>query len=116
MLLGGLVLGVLALVVPSRPIAWTTEFVLTIAYILLLATVIGWMLWLYILKHLSAGVASLGMMAVPVLGVLFSRMQFGERPNSSEIAGMITIAAALVLLSWLGLRARVDNINEIAPD
>jgi drug/metabolite transporter (DMT)-like permease len=108
MLVGGIVLGVLAWLVPSRPIQWTLPFLLTIGYILLLATVFGWVLWLYILKHLSASVASLGMMAVPVLGVLLSRVQFGEQPNAAEIAGMLTIAAALALLSWLGLRSTKD--------
>lgn len=114
MLIGGIVLGVLALLVPSRPIQWTASFLLTIAYILLLATVFGWVLWLYILKHLSAGVASLGMMAVPVLSVLFSRVHFGEQPNAAEIAGMLVITAALALLSWLlttrdGQKSRIED-------
>jgi drug/metabolite transporter (DMT)-like permease len=109
MLVGGIVLGVLAWLVPSRPVQWTPMLLFTIAYILLLATVVGWVLWLYILKHLSAGVASLGMMAVPVLGVLFSRVHFGEQPNTSEIAGMLVIAAGLAVLSWLALRPQRQN-------
>jgi drug/metabolite transporter (DMT)-like permease len=116
MLIGGIVLGVLAWLVPSRPIQWTNEFLLTIAYILLLASVGGWTLWLYILKHLSAGVASLGMMAVPVLGVLFSRVHFGEQPNASEITGMLVIAAALALLSWLGLRSQREAVSEMMQE
>jgi drug/metabolite transporter (DMT)-like permease len=116
MLVGGIVLGVLAWLVPSRPVQWTNEFLLTVAYILFLAAVGGWMLWLYILKHLSAGVASLGLMAVPVLGVLFSRVHFGERPNASEIAGMLVIAAALALLSWLGLRSQREKGSELGQE
>ena len=116
MLVGGIVLGVLAWLVPSRPIEWTNEFLLAVGYIMFLASVCGWMLWLYILKHLSAGVASLGMMSVPVLGVLFSRVHLGERPNASEIAGMLVIAAALALLSWLGLRSQREEVSEMGQE
>jgi drug/metabolite transporter (DMT)-like permease len=69
-----------------------------------IATALGWLLWLFILKQLSAGVAGLGMMAVPALGILFSHLHYGENFNRVEIAGMLLLAASLALLSWLNLR------------
>jgi drug/metabolite transporter (DMT)-like permease len=56
MLLGGII--VIALLVPSRPIVWTGYFAWVLLYGIVLGSVVGWLLWLYILKHLSAGVAS----------------------------------------------------------
>lgn len=55
---------------------------------------------------MSAGVAGLGMMAVPALGVLFSRLHYGESFERIEIAGMLLLGASLVLLSWLNMRAQ----------
>jgi drug/metabolite transporter (DMT)-like permease len=104
MLLGGIVGIGIALLVPSRPVAWTGYFVLVLLYGIVLGSVAGWLLWLYILKHLPAGVASLGMMAVPALGVLLSKVNYGENPGAIEITGMLLIGASLALLSWLALR------------
>ena len=104
LLLGGIVCSVIAVAVPDKPIIWNAYFVLLIAASGIVATAFGWLLWLMILKHLSAGVAGLGMMAVPALGVLFSRLQYGETFDPVEIAGMLLLAASLVLLSWLNLR------------
>jgi hypothetical protein len=39
-----------------------------------------------------------------VVAVLSSAVQLGERPPPLELAGMASIAAALALLAWLGLR------------
>jgi drug/metabolite transporter (DMT)-like permease len=49
-------------------------------------------------------VAGLGMMAVPALGILFSRLHYGETFDPVEITGMLLLGASLVLLSWLNLR------------
>jgi drug/metabolite transporter (DMT)-like permease len=116
MLLGGIVGIGIALLVPSRAIVWTGYFTLVLLYGIVLGSVAGWLLWLYILKHLSAGVASLGMMAVPALSVLLSKLQYGENPAGTEIAGMLTIVASLALLSWLTLRGEPGIAPEIAHD
>jgi drug/metabolite transporter (DMT)-like permease len=104
LLLGGLVCCAIALAVPAKPVVWNGYFVLLIAASGIVATAFGWLLWLMILKHLSAGVAGLGMMAVPALGILFSRLHYGETFDPVEVAGMLLLGASLVLLSWLNLR------------
>ena len=106
MLLGGMAGIVIALLVPSRPVVWTGYFVLVLIYGIVLGSVAGWLLWLYILKHLPAGIASINMMAVPALGVLLSKLKYGEEPGGIEIAGMLLIASSLALLSWLTFRGR----------
>lgn len=105
MLMGGVVLTVIALSIPTRTIEWTLYFWLMLLYCTLAGSVAGWLLWLFILRRLPAGIAGLSIMAVPALGVLFARLQLGERPSAAEAAGMVLIGASLALLSWHALRA-----------
>jgi drug/metabolite transporter (DMT)-like permease len=112
MVFGGIAAVAVAWLVPSRPIEWTGYFLLVLAYGVVLGSVAGSLLWLYILKHLPAGIASLSMMAVPALGVLLSKLQYDEQPGRAELAGMLLIGVSLALLSWLTLRGQ----KSIAPD
>lgn len=105
MLMGAIILAVIAFTIPSRPVEWTPYFWTMLLYCTLGGTVAGWLLWLFILQRLPAGIAGLSIMAVPALGVLFSRLQLGERPGMAEAAGMVLIGASLALLSWPSLRA-----------
>jgi len=106
MLMGGVVLTVIALSVPTRPIQWTPYFWLMFVYCTLAGSIAGWLLWLFILRRLPAGIAGLSIMAVPALGVLFAHLQLGERPAAAEATGMLLIGASLALLSWHALRER----------
>ncbi len=102
MLFGTVPLVVIALVVPSPPIEWSGHFIFSLAYAGFLATVVGWLLWLYVLNHLPAGTASINALAIPIIAVLGAWMVLGERPSPHELAGMLTIAGALVLVSLRG--------------
>ena len=116
MLLGSIVCCVVAWLVPSHPVQWNGYFVVLLVYGTLLGTVAGWMLWLYILKHLPAGVASLSLMAVPALGILFSKLQYDEQPDGIEIAGILLIGASLGLLSWITMRGQRNIAAEVAQE
>lgn len=94
------------------PIQWSWQFALAIAYVAILATGLAWLLFYYALRRMSAGMAGLGTLATPVIGVVAAWIQLGERPSASEAFGMMLIAAALALLS-LGAR-RPDTINSSA--
>jgi drug/metabolite transporter (DMT)-like permease len=89
---------------PHGGIDWNGEFVLALAFSTILATAIGWWLWTYVLARTPAGIAGLNSLGIPVVAVLSSAVQLGERPPPLELAGMASIAAALALLAWLGLR------------
>lgn len=105
MLFGAIVLAAVAWLVPSRPIDPTPYFFGALAYNAILATALAWLLWLFVLDRLPAGVAGLSSLAVPAVGVLSAWVELGERPSLAEGCGMALIAAALALLSWLVLRA-----------
>ena len=101
---GFLVLALLALIHPHDPIRWNAEFVWTLLFSAILATAMGWWLWTYVLAHTPAGIAGLNALGIPVIAVLSSAIQLGERPPPLELAGMVAIGIALALLAWLGLR------------
>lgn len=101
---GFFALALLALVHPHDPVRWNWEFAWTLAFSAVLATAGGWWLWTYVLSHMSAGIAGLNSLGIPVIAVLSSAIQLGERPPALELAGMATIGAALALLAWLGLK------------
>jgi drug/metabolite transporter (DMT)-like permease len=104
LLFGFLALAALALLHPHDPIRWTLEFAWALAFSAVLATAVGWWLWTYVLSHMRAGIAGLNALGIPVIAVLASAVQLGERPPALEMAGMATIGAALALLGWLGLK------------
>ncbi len=104
LLFGFAALFLLALIHPHEPIRWNTVFALALAFSTIFATAIGWWLWTYVLSHTPAGIAGLNALGIPVVAVLASSIQLGERPTPLELAGMALIGVALGLLAWLGLR------------
>ena len=104
LLFGFFWLAFLAFAHPHDPVRWTGEFLWTLAFSTVLATAIGWWLWTYVLSHTPAGIAGLNSLGIPVIAVLASALQLGERPPALELGGMILIGIALALLAWLGMR------------
>jgi drug/metabolite transporter (DMT)-like permease len=89
---------------PHAPAQWTGEYAAALAYSTVFATAGGWWLWTYVLSHAPAGVTGLNTLAIPVIAVVASWLQLGERPPPHELAGMALIGTALALLAWLGTR------------
>lgn len=94
----------------DQPIRWTPTYGVALVYSVILANALGWTIWLYALQRLPAGVASMNSMLIPVIAVLSAWMQLGEQPSPVEAAGMLCIAAALLLISWINIRRheRID--------
>lgn len=109
MLFGALALCVLAWILPSaRELVPTPYFFGALAYNAILASGLGWLIWLYVLQHLSAGMAGLSVLGIPLIGVLAGWIELGERPGQVELVGMILVVTALALISvvaaWQGWR------------
>jgi drug/metabolite transporter (DMT)-like permease len=85
-------------------VQWTPSFVAALAYTVLLANMLAWTLWFFALRSLPAGLAGLGTLAVPVVGVLAAWQQLGERPSAAEALGIGLILAGLTALAAAGLR------------
>lgn len=104
MLFGGLALWAGALAFPGRPTDWSPYLVFAVLYEVLPATALAWLLWTALLKHVDAGVASLAILAAPLLGLLGSAVELGERPRGLEALGMALLFAALLLVGPLAIR------------
>ncbi len=101
----------LAFLHPHAPIDWNFEFAWTLAFSAILATALGWWLWTWVLAHTPAGIMGLNSLGIPVVAVIGSAIQLGERPQPLEAVGMVAILAALALLAFLGWRsARADPL------
>jgi drug/metabolite transporter (DMT)-like permease len=103
MLYGSIPLVIIAVLVPSRAIEWSGAFIGALAYNVIPATAISWVLWLFVLKTLPTGVAGISTLATPVIGISAAALQLGERVSGMEAGGITCIVAALVLLALRGL-------------
>ena len=104
-LLGGAGLVALAIAFPSRPMSWSPQLVFAVVYNGVLVGAVCWFLWFWALQNLDAGLASLGILSVPVLGAGFGVTLLGERLTRWEWAGMGLILAALALTGAAAGRA-----------
>ena len=105
MLLGGVGLSALAIVLDTEPVRWTVSFSLALGYNVVFATALAWLLWLFALNRLSAGVTGLATLGAPPFALAAAWLQLGEVPARSEAVGMVLIVCALTCLSVSGWKA-----------
>jgi len=107
MLLGVLPLTLLPLVLPLPATKWSATYVGLLLWTGALASGFGFVLWIGVLRFLSAGTASLNMLAIPVIALLSSMAVFDERLSASEWIGIGCIGGGLFVMSfraWLATR------------
>ena len=104
MLLGSLPMVVIAWLVPAPPIVWAPYLIGAVFFNVVFCGALAWLLWLFALQRLPAGIASMGSMLAPVIGVIAAWIQLGEVPDHMELTGMVLIAFALLVISWVTLR------------
>ena len=113
---GSVPLVIVALIVPQQPVQWTPYLMTAVFYNAVLVCALAFLLWTYIMKKLPAGVAGMGTLAVPVIGISASMLELGERPDTFEAWGMALILAALFLLTYLRNRENRRNGLPILPE
>jgi len=107
MLLGVLPLCLLPLALPLPQTSWSPSYVALLLWTGALASGLGFVLWVSVLRFLTAGTAALNMLAIPVIALLSSMMIFGEHLSTSEWIGIGCIGAGLAVISlraWLASR------------
>ncbi|HZP94208.1 MAG TPA: EamA family transporter [Burkholderiales bacterium] len=109
MAIGAIPILLIDAVFDTQPIQWTGTFVFCALFNGVMATGLGWAMWLYVLHRLPAGTTSLSSLGVPVIAGVSSWLQLGERPASIELAGMLLIGVALALISWLTIRKHEET-------
>ncbi|MGE8356165.1 MAG: DMT family transporter [Microvirgula sp.] len=99
MVWGTLPLIVLWLLVPNRPVDWGMPLLMALLFLGVLGGGLGWLVWALLLGRLSAGTASLNILAIPGVAVFLAWLQLGEVPDRAESIGMGLIACALAVLA-----------------
>ncbi len=82
------------------PTVWPLQVQLALAWHVLIATAVAYVLWYKLLASASATVSSLTTLAVPVVGVLGAMALVGDRPSFTDwigFAGVLGGAALAVL-------------------
>ena len=110
MFFGSLPLVAVAFIVDAPAIHWTPRLFAAIGFNALLCNALAWLLWLYALQRLAAGVASMTSMLAPLIGVLAAWIQLAEQPSKNEIIGMLLIAVALLVISLHAIKAH-DEVD-----
>jgi drug/metabolite transporter (DMT)-like permease len=105
MLFGGAALLVVALIVPAHATTWNTSYILAIAYNIVLASALAYVLWTFALGVLPARDAGMATLANPIVGVLAAWLQLGEVPTRLSALGMVMIVMGLGLLSFADRRS-----------
>lgn len=105
MLLGVLPLTLLPIAFSFPATLWSAAYVAQLAYISVLSTAFGFMLWIAVLRVLPAGTASLNMFAVPVIALLSSMAVFDERLTGNEWGGIACIGVGLAIVAFNTWRA-----------
>ncbi|MFH0916301.1 MAG: DMT family transporter [bacterium] len=116
MLFGSIPLVIVAFLTADAGPLWTGTFVAALLYNVVLVCGVALLLWFYTLRHLPAGTAGLGRLIAPVIGVVASWIQLGERPDRYELVGMVLIIAGLASLAvWQIARDRRAPRTETPP-
>ncbi len=104
MLIGSMPIVATAFIVPAAPIQWTSYLTGAVIYNVLACNALAWLLWLFALRRLPAGVASMISLLAPVIGVLAAWLELHEAPSQLELTGMALIVSALAIIAIHGMR------------
>lgn len=116
MLFGSVPILIAAWLMPAPAIHWTPYFIGAVIYNAVFCNALAWLLWLYALQRLQAGVASMTSMLAPVVGVMAAWIQLNEVPNNAELWGMLLIGMALILISYFSINQQRPIDPTMAQD
>ena len=100
-IIASLLLVPLALLVePGTEIPWNRPVLLSLAYTGPMATALGMLVFVSISRALPAITASMGLLGVPVVGLLLSAWILGESLTTANITGLALIVVSVAAVSW----------------
>jgi drug/metabolite transporter (DMT)-like permease len=114
LLLGGIPLLLVALWKEDMATNWTPYFISALAYNAILVMAVAWLLWLYALQELPVGMSSMGILFVPLIGIIAAWARLGEVPNVFEGVGMVLILTGLGILILEQKRRALSVTSKLA--
>jgi drug/metabolite transporter (DMT)-like permease len=93
----------------------STRFILALAYSIVLVSILGYLLWFYILKVSGATAASSYHFLMPPLGILFGWLILGEPVEPVDIIGILPVALGIYLVTRPAVlrRSQADKISSM---
>tara|TARA_Y100001934_G_scaffold6069_1_gene8216 strand:+ start:23938 stop:24873 length:936 start_codon:yes stop_codon:yes gene_type:complete len=114
MLLGGIPLLILAPIFDRNPfIEFTLLGASAVAYTVLVGNMIGFVLWIKVLELVPAPIATIGLLPVPMVGIISGVVILNESVGWQEVVALLLITTALA--STLNLSSNVKNQNISPP-
>ena len=86
-----------------------------LAYTVLLGTLVGSGIWVWLMARHDAGVVAPFSMLVPVVGLTTAWLVLGERPAVAEVAGGVLVVGGVLLASLRRTRGADDAATPPAP-
>ncbi|HUH83364.1 MAG TPA: DMT family transporter [Stellaceae bacterium] len=75
------------------------EGLAALAFVIVFGMLIGQWIWFVVLDRLPVAVASIGTLAIPIIGLLSSALFLGEPVGPSEVAALGLVVSALLLVT-----------------
>ena len=75
------------------------------AYMAVLASALGWWLWLSVVRRVSVAVVGMSSLGVPVLAVILAWLLLDEQPDAATLVGVAAIICGLVIVNLAALRS-----------
>lgn len=116
MLFGAIPIVIAAILIPAPAIQWTPYFIGAVIFNAVFCNALAWLLWLYALQQLSAGIASMATLLTPVIAVVAAWLQLNEVPNTAELIGMVLILISLVIISIVSIRKHTPIDSAMGQD
>ena len=110
MLFGSIPIVLLAFMTHSAPIEWNSYFIGALIYNSVFGNAIAWLLWLYALRHLSAGIATMTTTVCPVIAVIASSIELHETIKPYEFLGMLFIGLSLLMISYNRIKRHEEEL------
>jgi len=110
MLFGSIPIVVLAFMTHTTSIEWNSYFIGALVYNAVFGNAIAWLLWLYALRHLSAGIATMTTTVCPVIAVIASSIELHEVIKSFELLGMSFIGISLLMISYDRIKKHKEEL------
>jgi drug/metabolite transporter (DMT)-like permease len=110
MFFGSIPIVVLAFMTHTTSIEWNSYFIGALIYNAVFGNAIAWLLWLYALRHLSAGIATMTTTVCPVIAVIASSIELHELIKPFEFLGMSLIGISLLMISYDRIKKHKEEL------
>jgi drug/metabolite transporter (DMT)-like permease len=103
MIFGSLILLGAAFAIQEPATLWTSNFITALIVTGVISTAMGWFLWTHILDKLSAGMAGMTTLLVPIVAITSTSWHLNEPLSTGDIAGTCCVLFGLAVLVFSSL-------------